>query len=93
MVKARIVTGLFLSLTTVPAAAIDPAFERVVEAARASAVIADDIIETARSGCRTALCFAEALAAEQPDRIRLEPVDHPDTDSIRLGNNPPLGER
>ena len=83
VVKALAVTGFFLNLVAAPISAAGLAYERVVDAARASAVIADDIIEAARSGCGTAFCFAEALAAERPDHVRLEPVAHPDTDSIR----------
>ncbi|MGI9486774.1 MAG: S41 family peptidase [Geminicoccaceae bacterium] len=83
VVKALAVTGFFLNLAAAPVSVAGPAYERVVDAARASAVIADDIIEAVKSSCQTALCFAEALAAERPDHVRLEPVDHPDTDSIR----------
>ena len=71
----------FVSMTE--ALATDLAFERAVAAARASAVIPEGIVETASANCGTARCFASALASALPDKVRLEPVEHPDTDSIR----------
>ena len=82
-VNALAVTGFFLCLAAAPAASADPALDRVVDAAKASAVIPDETIEKASATCATALCFAEALAAELPGKALLEPVTHPDTDTIR----------
>lgn len=89
IVRILTVTGFFLFSAVVPASAAGPAYERVVDAARASAIIADDIIERAMSSCGTALCFAKALAAQRPDSVRLEPVNHPDTDTIRRAKTIP----
>lgn len=89
VVKTLAVTGFFLCLAVVPAAAADLAFARIVEAAKASSVIPGHTIETARSACGTALCFAQALAVKLPDHVRLEPVTHPNTDSIRRATTPP----
>ncbi|MGI9420993.1 MAG: S41 family peptidase [Geminicoccaceae bacterium] len=82
MRPGAVAAALLIFLTTTAEAA-DPAFDRAVDAAKASAVVPGDIIETASAACDTPLCFAQALAAKLPGRVRLEPVDHPDTDSIR----------
>jgi hypothetical protein len=65
------------------------AFSRIVEAARASLHLPATALDQAEADCSAALCFAEALAAKLPDLVRLEAVDHPDTDSIRWVNTVP----
>lgn len=84
-----VVAGFFLCLAAIPVLAGEPALERAVEAARASAFLPDDVVQTATSDCDTALCFGKALATALPDRVRLEKVDHPDTDSIRRVDTKP----
>ena len=61
----------------------DPAFSRVLEAARASPHVPESVVDQAKASCGTALCFAEMLTAKLPDLARLEAINHPDTDSIR----------
>lgn len=73
----------FFVASTVPAQSIDLAFERAVAAAQASPILPADIVERANDACDTARCFAETLAADLPHQARLEPVTHPDTDTIR----------
>lgn len=77
------VAALFLFASVTELYAADLAFARAVEAAKASSIIPGHIVETAQSGCETALCFAETLVARLPGRVRLEPVIHPDTDTVR----------
>ena len=89
VVNTLAVTGFFLCLVAAPTAFADPAFDRVVDAAKASAVIPDEAIEAASANCTTALCFAEVLVAELPEKTRLEPVTHPDTDTIRWAKTNP----
>ena len=73
---------LFPFLTTI-VLATDLAYKRAVNATLASSAVPTETVEKARDVCDTALCFAERLAAELPNRVRLEKVDHPDTDAIR----------
>lgn len=81
--------GLFLWIGTASAGANDRALERAVDAARTSAVLPADVIDWAVAGCATALCFAEGLAFALPGQVRLEQVQHPDTDSIRWAKTTP----
>ncbi len=76
------VAALFLP-QPIEAAAADPAYERVVETALASPILPAAIVEHAKNACSTALCFARALSERLPDLVRLEPVPHPDADTIR----------
>lgn len=76
-----VVIGFCLGLPS--AGANDLAFERIVDLVETSAYIPADIVEKASARCDTALCFAKALTQSLPDRLRLEPVAHPDTDAIR----------
>ena len=83
------VAGLFLFLLSGSAAADEFALRRIADAALASAVMPTGLVEDARAACNTALCFAETLAKRLPDQVRLEPVDHPDSDSIRWAKTAP----
>ena len=76
------VAALFFALP-MAAMATDLAYERALETALASPILPTETVESARDACDTALCFAETLAERLPDQARLEPVAHPDTDSIR----------
>jgi hypothetical protein len=67
----------------------DPAFSRVVEAARQSPLLPSAVIDHVEADCTAARCFAETLARRLPDLVRLEIVDHPDTDSIRWASTIP----
>ncbi|MGI9510103.1 MAG: S41 family peptidase [Geminicoccaceae bacterium] len=87
-VRTGTVATFVFSLATA-APATDLAYQRAVDDARASAVIPADVVDYAREACTTALCFAEVLAKELPDRIGLEPVTHPDTDTIRWAKTSP----
>lgn len=77
------VAALFFLGLTAEAQASGLAFKRAVENALASPILPAEIVENARDTCDTALCFAEALTSALPEKTRLEPVTHPDTDSIR----------
>lgn|GEM_PF-1649454 len=80
---------LFLGLSSVPTPATDRAFKRVTDAALSSPILPKTIVKKAKAICDTALCFAETLAKSLPDHVRLEPIDHPDTDSIRWAKTNP----
>ncbi len=82
------VAAFFLALTA-ELHATDFTYRRVVDMALGSAILPTDVVETAKNACGTALCFAEALAQDLPDHVRLEPVTHPDTDSIRWATTTP----
>jgi len=77
-----VIAGLFCMMVS-PVALADPALPRVIAAARTSPLLPSGRIDHAAASCDTALCFAQTLAAALPDRVRLEPVKHPDTDDIR----------
>lgn len=81
--------GLFIWLSPPSAAANGLAFERLADTVRASAFIPNDLIERATANCATALCFAKALTKSLPERLRLELIDHPDTDTIRWADTVP----
>ncbi len=81
--------GLFLWLLSGSAGADELAFKRAVDTALASSVVPADRVEEAKTACDTALCFAETLADKLPSQVRLEPVDHPDSDSIRWAKTAP----
>ncbi|MGI9503864.1 MAG: hypothetical protein ACR2RE_12515, partial [Geminicoccaceae bacterium] len=81
--------GLFLWLLSGSAGADELALNRAVDAALTSSVVAADSVEEAKAACDTALCFAETLADQLPSKVRLEPVDHPDSDSIRWAKTAP----
>lgn len=81
--------GLFFWLLSGSAGADELAFKRVADTALKASVIPTDMIEDAKAACDTALCFAETLARKLPGKVRLEPVDHPDTDSIRWTKTAP----
>lgn len=86
----RCAVAALLSLALAATAeATDLAYGRAVNTALASPMLPAGIVENARDACDTALCFAEALATALPDRVRLEPVTHPDTDTIRWVDTPP----
>lgn len=87
MLERVLLVGLFCHLASVTMSA-DLAYDRVVEAARTSFILPADLVESARDACSTALCFAQSLAEALPEKIRLEPVAHPDTDSIRWVKTP-----
>ncbi len=63
--------------------AASPALQRVVDAAYSSGYVQPAIIAEAEKRCETALCFARELALRLPERVRLERIAHPDTDTIR----------
>lgn len=86
--RCAVVAGFLLGLAPTSILA-EPALSRAIEAARASALIPSKIIEQAETDCSTAFCFAETLARRLPDLVRLEPVIHPHTDSIRWTKTSP----
>ena len=75
--------GLFLLLLSASVAADEFAFKRVADAALASSIIPVDAVGEAKADCDTALCFARMLAKKMPREVRLEAIDHADSDSIR----------
>jgi hypothetical protein len=84
MVALRRAAVVGLLLVTPPAAlGVEPALSRAIEAARASPHLPEAVLDQAEADCATALCFAQTLSARLPGHVRLEAVDHPDTDSIR----------
>lgn len=87
VLRCTVAAVFFLSLTTAQAA--DLAYKRAVDTALASPILPVEIVENARDACNTALCFAEILASDLPEKVRLEPVIHPDTDTIRRVDTKP----
>lgn len=81
--------GLALALAAGPAGATD-AIDRILAAASSGRPIAPVVEQDLRRVCQDdALCAAARVAALLGDGARLEPVRHPDTDTIRWARTAP----